>query len=158
MIRNVLPLALMTVAFAGAAHAPPAAPELARHQGTWTVDTYIFDGTDAAPAVKKSITRTVEGDHVVWKRDGKNFAGTGLVLDLSKEPKALDVIPDGGKSRGEHVLGIYTLDGDRLMICMAAPGKGRPERFSAEKGSGHTLMKFVRLAKLPKAVKQVQRL
>ena len=44
--------------------------------------------------------------------------------------------PDGGKDRGERVLGIYKLEGDRLAICMAAPGTPMPNEFKAEKGSG----------------------
>ena len=44
--------------------------------------------------------------------------------------------PAGGKDRGERVLGIYKLEGDRLTICRAAPGKPRPSEFKAEKGSG----------------------
>jgi uncharacterized protein (TIGR03067 family) len=81
---------------------------------------------------------------VVWKRDGKSFAGTRIELDPSRDPKAIDVIPDGGKDRGERVLGIYKLEGDRLTICMAAPGKPRPKEFKADKGSGCTLRTFVR--------------
>ena len=52
--------------------------------------------------------------------------------------------PDGGKDRGERVLGIYKLDGDRLTICMAAPGKPMPSEFKAEKGSGCPLRPFIR--------------
>jgi hypothetical protein len=59
------------------------------------------------------------------------------------------VIPDGGKDRGERVLGIYKLEDDRLTICMAAPGKPRPTAFKAEKGSGYTLRTFTRV-KAPK--------
>ena len=118
--------------------------ELERHQGTWLATSSIYDGQEAPAEVVRSITRTVDEDHVVWKRDGKSFAGTRIELDPSRDPKAIDVIPDGGKDRGERVLGIYKLEGDRLTICMAAPGQPRPKAFQADKGSGCTLRTFTR--------------
>jgi uncharacterized protein (TIGR03067 family) len=118
--------------------------ELERHQGTWRATSSIYDGQEAPAEIVRSITRTVEKDHVVWNRDGKSFAGTRIELDPSRDPKAIDVIPDGGQNRGEHVLGIYKLEKDRLTICMAAPGKPRPKEFKAEKGSGCTLRRFAR--------------
>jgi uncharacterized protein (TIGR03067 family) len=118
--------------------------ELERHQGTWRASTSVYEGQEAPAEVVRSITRTVEKDHVVWKRDGKSFAGTRIELDPSRDPKAIDVIPDGGQDRGERVLGIYKLEGDRLTICMAAPGQPRPKEFKAEKGSGYTLRTFIR--------------
>lgn len=123
--------------------------ELKRHQGTWTATSSVFDGQEAPEDLVRSITRTVEKDHVVWKRDGKSFAGTRIELDPSRDPQSIDVIPDGGKDRGERVLGIYKLEDDRLTICMAAPGKPRPASFEAEKGSGCTLRTFTR-EKAPK--------
>jgi uncharacterized protein (TIGR03067 family) len=122
----------------------PSAEELDRHQGTWRVTSSIYDGQEAPEAIVRSITRIVENDHAVWKRDGKSFAGTRIELDPSRDPKAIDVIPDGGKGRGERVLGIYKLEKDRLTICMAAPGQPRPREFKAEMGSGCTLRTFIR--------------
>lgn len=115
-----------------------------RHQGTWLVNSFIMDGTEAASEVVGSIRRIVEGDHVVWKRDGKSFAGTTVELDPTPDPKAIDVIPDGGKLKDKRVLGIYKLDGDILTICMASPKQDRPKEFTAKKGSGKTLMTFKR--------------
>ncbi len=121
-----------------------AGEELARQQGTWFAVSSRRDGIDAPEEIVRSITRTVEKDHVTWKREGKNFAGTGLVLDPAQEPPALDVVPDGGPSRGKRVLGIYKLEGDRLTICMADAEQPRPRDFKAEKGSRQTLMVFTR--------------
>ena len=76
--------------------------------------------------------------------NGKRFAGTKVVLDPTKEPKTIDVIPDGGRNRGERILGIYRLERDTLTICMAAPGSPRPSEFKAENGNGWTLQAFTR--------------
>ena len=122
--------------------------ELAKHQGTWAVVSQVRDGQDAPANVVASIRRVVEGDHVTWIREGKNFAGTKVVYDVTKSPHALDLIPDGGPHRGEHVLGIYKLEGDTLTICVADPGEPRPSAFEAAAGSKRTLQTFKRIKAL----------
>jgi uncharacterized protein (TIGR03067 family) len=149
MRARALTLVLLVPWSVASADDRAAKEELERHQGTWTATSSIYDGQEAPEELVRSITRTVEKDHVVWKRDGKSFAGTRIELDPSRDPRSIDVIPDGGKDRGKRVLGIYKLEDDRLTICMAAPGKPRPTAFKAEKGSGYTLRTFTR-EKAPK--------
>jgi uncharacterized protein (TIGR03067 family) len=144
MPAHALTLLLLVPWWAPAADDQAIKDELARHQGRWVASTSVYDGQEAPAEIVRSITRTVEDDHVVWHRDGKSFAGTRIELDPSRDPKAIDVIPDGGKDRGERVPGIYKLEDDRLTICMAAPGRPRPTEFKAEKGSGCTLRTFIR--------------
>ncbi|MGP0065318.1 MAG: TIGR03067 domain-containing protein [Isosphaeraceae bacterium] len=118
--------------------------ELKRQEGTWSVTSSLYEGQAASADLVRSIKRIVEGDHAVWERDGKRFAGTTIAVDPAREPKTIDVIPDGGRNRGERVLGIYKLEGDKLTICMATPGKPRPTAFRAETGSSWTLRTFTR--------------
>jgi uncharacterized protein (TIGR03067 family) len=117
---------------------------LTEQQGTWITKSSIFDDKPAPQALVRSIKRIVTDDHAVWERDGKRFAGTTITLGPDKDPKTIDVLPDGGPKRGERVLGIYKLEGDTLTICMAGPGQPRPNIFKAAKGSGHTLRMFQR--------------
>jgi uncharacterized protein (TIGR03067 family) len=131
MSRTVL-TCLLGLTAAGAQ--PPAGDigtELTRHQGVWAVTSFVREGKEAPQDVAHAIVREVKGDHVVWKRDGKNFAGTTVVLDPKAVPHAIDVIPDGGPARDQHVLGIYRLEGDTLTICMADADRPRPTRFEA---------------------------
>jgi uncharacterized protein (TIGR03067 family) len=120
--------------------------ELERHQGTWIAISFRRDGQETPAEIVRTITRTVERNHVVWRRDGKSFAGTTVVLDPGQDPNAIDVIPEGGPSRGKRVLGIYKIDKDTLTLCMADADRPRPREFKAEKGSKHTLMVFKRQA------------
>ncbi len=122
----------------------PAKEDLEKQQGIWVAVSFRRDGQDTPREIVRTITRTVEGAHVVWKRNGKNFAGTALVLDPGQDPKAIDVIADGGRTRGKRVLGIYKIENGKLTLCMADPDSPRPREFKAEKGSGHTLMVFMR--------------
>jgi uncharacterized protein (TIGR03067 family) len=145
-MRGHCPRASLAVCLcAGLAVAQGSAKEdLEKQQGTWVAVSFRRDGQDTPQEIVRTITRTVEGEHVVWKRDGKSFAGTALVLDPGQDPKAIDVIADGGPSRGKRVLGIYKIDSNKLTLCMADPDQPRPREFKAEKGSGHTLMVFTR--------------
>jgi uncharacterized protein (TIGR03067 family) len=122
----------------------PASREIEKHQGTWLASSFRRDGQETPQEIVRTITRTVVKDHVVWKRNGKSFAGTAMVLDPKQSPRAIDVIADGGPFRGKRVLGIYRLDKDRLTICMADADQPRPKDFTAEKGSRQTLMTFTR--------------
>lgn len=123
---------------------PEVKKELANHQGVWTTVSFHRDGKDAPDEIAHSITRTVDGDHVVWKRDGKSFSGSTIVLDPAASPRTIDILADGGPARDRRVLGIYKLEGDRLTICTADPDQPRPTDFKAEKDSKHTLMVFKR--------------
>ena len=140
--RFVLGMLTVVLCAAGAVVNDEAKTELKRHQGTWVATSSRFDGQKAADDVVRSIKRIVTDDHVVWERNGKRFAGTTIVVDSTREPATIDVIPDGGKNRGEHVLGIFKFDGESLTTCMAAAGQPRPKEFKAEKGSGCTLQTF----------------
>ncbi|WP_169973575.1 TIGR03067 domain-containing protein [Tautonia rosea] len=123
-------------------NAPEQADDLARHQGTWAVERSVRDGKDGPVEVMKEIVRVVDGNRIVWKRSGDSFAATTFELDPDADPKTIDLIPEGGRNRGDRVLGIYRFDDDRLVICTADAGKARPTRFAAEQGDGQTLMTF----------------
>src|SRR5271166_4250212 len=147
-MRGHCPRASLAVCLcAGLAVAQGSAKEdLEKQQGTWVAVSFRHDGQATPQEIVRTITRTVKGDHVVWKRDGKSFAGTALVLDPGKDPKAIDVIADGGPTRGKRVLGIYKIENNKLTLCMADPDQPRPREFKAEEGSGNTLMVFTRRA------------
>lgn len=142
--RTGLGLALC-VLFALISHAQDATPSpLAKHQGTWKVVSFTRNDSQTPKEITDSIIRIVEKDHVIWKRNGKAFAGTKIVLDDSKSPTWIDVLPDGGPGKGEKIPGIYRQEGENLTICMADKGKTRPTEFASPKGSDLTLMVFRR--------------
>jgi uncharacterized protein (TIGR03067 family) len=134
----------VALAVAGLAADDPGKAELAKHQGTWAVISFEREGQRTPRETLETIKRVVEGDKVVWSRDGTTFAETTLEVDPSRDPKTLDVVPTEGRSKGKRVLGIYKLVDDELTICMAGPDKERPRAFEAGPGSGNTLMVFRR--------------
>ncbi len=123
---------------------------LAAHQGSWAVVAMIRDDQATPADILASIRREVDRDHIVWTRDGKNFAGTRFEVDPTTSPPTIDLIPDGGKDRDKRILGIYRLDGDMLTICVADAGQPRPTAFEAKAGSKQTLQSFKRTTPTPK--------
>lgn len=123
---------------------------LANHQGIWRVVSFTRNEKKTPKEITDSIIRIVEKDHVIWKRNGNAFAGTKIVLDDSKSPHWIDVLPDGGPGKGDKIPGIYQQEGETLTICMADKGKPRPKDFGSPKGSDHTLMVFQRIPPMAK--------
>src|SRR4051812_28856194 len=97
--------------------ADAARAERARHQGTWRAVAFEREGVATPEEIVETITRTVDGGRVVWKRDGKPFAATTLTLRPDADPKGIDVAPEGGPDRDKVTRGIYRFEGDRLILC-----------------------------------------
>ena len=139
---------LAVVLAASCLQSPEAAPdlkaELAKHEGIWRAVSFRRDGKETDPAVVRSITREADGDRVVWRRDGKSFSASTIVLGPAAEPKTIDIHADGGPGRDKVVRGIYKLEGDRLTLCTADPDQPRPTAFRADAGDRWTLMVFKR--------------
>jgi uncharacterized protein (TIGR03067 family) len=148
-MKRILQITILSAISCLAARAdePSQADELKRQQGTWLVVSFERNGQETAKEITDTIVRVVENDHVTWKRNGKSFAGTLMVLDAKAEPHTIDLTPDGGPARDKRVRGIYKIEGDTLTICVADPDAPRPVTFSAPKGSVYTLQKFRRKLK-----------
>jgi uncharacterized protein (TIGR03067 family) len=65
-------------------------------------------------------------------------AGRPTLIDLTT------VFPDNATRL--HTSGIYSLQGDVLMYCIAAPGCPRPTEFATTAGDGRTLVVLKRVA------------
>lgn len=116
-----------------------------RHAGRWRVERFEHDGVAGDPETLDSVTRVVEGKRVVWEREGKSFAATSFEVDESRTPFTIDLVPEGGRSKGVVTRGIYRWEAsDRLVVCLAAPGAPRPEQFESPKGGKLALWTFVR--------------
>jgi uncharacterized protein (TIGR03067 family) len=66
------------------------------------------------------------------------YRGT-FTIGLGVTPKRIDMTFTGGPEAGKTVLGVYELDGDTYKVCVGLSGRGRPEGFASEPGSGHAL-------------------
>ncbi|AMV40662.1 TIGR03067 domain-containing protein [Planctomyces sp. SH-PL62] len=144
MWSRLIPLGLVVLLVQAPEPSPGLTAELARHQGVWRGVSFRRDGKETPEAIVRTITRTVDDDRVVWRRDGKSFSGSTIILDPAADPRTIDVLADGGPGRDKTVRGLYKLEGDELTICTADPDEPRPTAFRADAGDRWTLMVFKR--------------
>ena len=125
------------------AAAPPAASgdlaksELDRLQGSWRIESSLWNGV-ADPEVVKSVTIVIRGDNFIWvDRDGKRRMDT-IRLAPEQSPRAIDY---WSKGENQASFGIYALEGDTFTWCSAGGNnKIRPTSFASERGSKQSLM------------------
>ncbi|MCH7725039.1 MAG: TIGR03067 domain-containing protein [Planctomycetes bacterium] len=113
------------------AEADAAKEDLASLQGGWQLISLRVDGKALPKEEVKKTKLTFKGNKASHPgRNGKIEEGT-FKLDPSKRPKAIDMISGGDK--GKPLLGIYSIDGDSLKLCVAKLGVERPTEFKAGK-------------------------
>jgi uncharacterized protein (TIGR03067 family) len=114
--------------------------ELAALEGCWkTVSAEIFG--KVVPANEQEIGFTVfeRGRLAPVFEDGSIHEGAGgtIAVNPSASPKTIDLT----NSDGSKVLGIYQLDKDQMILCLAMGGQPRPTAF---KGFNYMITKMVR--------------
>ena len=114
--------------------------ELKRLQGTWVLVAYEKDGKKTPAEDLKDIRVLIKGNRYFVQTGGQISEQGTFKVYPGRKPKAMDSMPTEGPRKGETVLSIYELEGDRYRECQAAPGKERPTLFSAKQGTGQTLM------------------
>jgi uncharacterized protein (TIGR03067 family) len=138
-LRLLSVLAVGLLLGADAPREDSAKKELEKFQGDWVAVSYTVDGKEVGDDELKTIRLTVKGADSTFKRGDKTGHGT-YKLGPSKDPKEIDISHDDGPDKGKTALGVYEVEGEKLKICLAAPGvKERPKELASKPGSGHTL-------------------
>jgi uncharacterized protein (TIGR03067 family) len=119
---------------------PPPAPAgpPTEIEGGWRMVSAVFDGKPMPDDMVRWCTRTTRGDHTVVMAGPQMMLSARFALDPTKAPHAIDYVNLHGTAKGKTQLGIYELDGDRLSICMSAPGKPRPRTFESSPRDGRS--------------------
>lgn len=107
-----------------------------RLQGAWRQVGWEKDGIEN-PSDEKGWDPQVTfiGDaFIVRIADGTIPIKGRYKLDPTQEPKAIDITDTFGADAGKTFLGIYTLEGDRLVFCLADEGQDRPTEFKTRAG------------------------
>ena len=118
-------------------------PALSRHvetlralEGTWGFVSLEVDG-QAIPGTMLSASRILmDGDRFRTESPEANYDGE-FSIDVEAEPHTIDIDFVEGPEAGNRSLGIFTLDGDTLRICLGLTGATRPTAFVTAPGSGH---------------------
>jgi uncharacterized protein (TIGR03067 family) len=137
-------LLVLLVLGAPAAEEDAARKDLERMQGNWAAVSMVSDGFRLPDDDAQALFRTIKEDkYTVFRFDRPIGKGT-FTLDATKMPQAIDAVPDAPGGKGKPMLGIYRIDGDKLELCFAAPGKERPKIFESKTGSGQTSSAWTR--------------
>jgi uncharacterized protein (TIGR03067 family) len=124
------------VAETSAASADLAKEDLDRLQGTWRIESSVWNGGPER-GVALSITLIVRGDKLTWlDKDGVQYQEDTLKLMPDQSPRAID-----NWNKGKAVPGIYSWEGDAFRWCSAGgENRVRPTTFSSSRGSRQSLM------------------
>lgn len=120
-------------------------PALAHHveqlralEGEWHFERLQVDG-QIMPAAALSASRIlIDGDRFRTESPEAVYEGV-FTIDVEASPAQIDIEFVEGPEAGNWSYGIYTLDGDRLTLCLGLTGAPRPAAFKTTAGSGHAL-------------------
>lgn len=119
---------------------PDPSEDLEKFQGTWWTVSMVVDGRKvSAETLKERRVVVRDNKYVVFDGDDVIQHGT-FKLDPSTMPRQIDTTPATGPNAGKTDKGIYELKDGVIQFCYAPPGEARPEKFSAEEGSGRWLV------------------
>jgi uncharacterized protein (TIGR03067 family) len=131
----------------------PLGEEFSSLKDSWTVITAT---TNAKPAGQlKAATVKIATDTIELTKGNKRVWLGALKLDLTKKPRTIDINFTAAKKAAKQAtkekerisLGILRFgeeDFDALTICLAEPGKARPDDFTSPEKSGRTLLDLQR--------------
>jgi uncharacterized protein (TIGR03067 family) len=105
-------------------------------RGSWVAVSGELRGQPMTPDELRRVSITFTGGRARVTMPGGEGEGT-FKLDPAQTPKEIDVIRTGDNL---GMLGIYTLEGDRLTICMGDPGEARPTGFQTAPGSSRMVV------------------
>jgi uncharacterized protein (TIGR03067 family) len=119
-------------------------------KGEWRLVGWEDSGKRAPEDSVKMIPgfRIKEGEMTIWGRDrmdNDTKDKAKIKIDPGKSPKQIDLTVVDGPRKGQVLVGIYTVEKGKLLICVNADGSDRterPQQFSTRPGSGEWLLTF----------------
>jgi len=115
--------------------------------GLWQAVELEANGKRESAEVAKGFRVLIEGDKITFNPDAENRPSR-FILDPTNTPKSIDFIPQDGPANGQRLpVGIYSVEGDRLRLCIDKEVKTgrRPTVFETRPGDGLALMVLKRV-------------
>ena len=95
-------------------------------RGTWQAVRIVSGGNPVPAEIVRKLRYVFRGGRVTLLEDGAPAASGDVTLHTDRLPMAIDVAMTEGQGKGNTVLGIYEVSGDRLRLCI---GDERPVAF-----------------------------
>jgi uncharacterized protein (TIGR03067 family) len=138
MSRLTCACAILMVATASAAGQQGERPKTDKEliQGTWEVISALEGGrkTTEADGLRIIITAGMLTVRPKNAQGEKDTLGLSYTLDPTQQPRAIDTSHELEPGKPFIDLGVYSLDGDTLKLCLAAAGKPRPTTLESKAG------------------------
>lgn len=108
-------------------------------EGEWSMAECLRDGQPLDKMMLNYGKRVAKQGETATYFGPQLFSKAKYTVDDSVTPKAIDYYHTEGQLAGQHQLGIYEVEGDRIRMSFAAPGQPRPQDFKASPGDGRTI-------------------
>jgi uncharacterized protein (TIGR03067 family) len=134
------------VSMSRASDPTPATHDRDQIKGTWQL-VYAETEGKLAPVerIRNVRVEIKDGTHSVYIGEERVAHDIKFAIDPRATPRTTDDTLNEGPNAGKQIHGIYELDGDTLISCVAKAGEERPREFEAKAGTGHTLRVFKRV-------------
>jgi uncharacterized protein (TIGR03067 family) len=124
---------------ARAAEPEPAFETVPELEGEWAMVSCTLSGDALERRMVKAGRRVVEGCEMSVLFGDELYAKARFTVNRAPIPHEIDYYNTHGPAKGQRQRGIFELKGDRLTLCLAAPGEQRPGDFLSVAGDGRTL-------------------
>jgi uncharacterized protein (TIGR03067 family) len=117
-------------------------------QGTWKAVGLEAGGKSYPKDSVPDFTFNIGADGKSTGKMGKIEYQATITVDPKKSPKTIDNQHDSGDQKGKKQYGIYKLEGDKLTVCITAPGAAaadRPKDFATNKDTTGVVFIFERV-------------
>jgi uncharacterized protein (TIGR03067 family) len=119
--------------------------DLERLQGTWTFESYEENGKALPAAALKEKRIFFGANQFIIKRRDELLQIGSLKLNPIDGHRDFDATVIAGPQKGKTMLGIYSLKGDTLKVCINPDGSDRPKEFKTTADSGLFLAVYKRV-------------
>lgn len=131
---SLIAIVSLTVATASSGGEDKGDEVLKKIQGAWKFVSQEMSGKARPEDELKGLKVTFTGDKWAVTMDGKLVQGGTHKFDTSKKPVHVDALVREGEGKGEKMLGIFEMKGDKLYVCFDPSGKERPTSFKSAEG------------------------
>ncbi len=141
--------ALLAVALGlvAAAPVPEKKDDLKKFEGDWAFIRWEQSGQLLPEENLREAKWSVKGNKYTFEMGLVSEEGT-IKLGPGKKPAAVDLTITAGPDKGKEQLGIYRVERDAIVLCLAPPGaRERPTAFAAPADNGHMLLTIKRVKK-----------
>jgi uncharacterized protein (TIGR03067 family) len=102
--------------------------ELKALQGTWKAVALEAGGKPLPKQAVPDFTFVIGADGKSMGKMAQSEYAATITVNPKKDPKTIDNLHDSGPQKGKKQYGVYKLEGDRLTVCITAPGRAEGDR------------------------------